>query len=278
LNCDAEEYTWGGSEDERWFSVAPKPLLTDVNPANFHELPCCGIKSNSHPGRRAKQCWMQSNSKFGLRAKVLLDPDGKPFGYMEYLPGEYAWRGVEARGYMFIHCLWIQSKQHQHKGWGSAMVEACLNDAKEAGMNGVAVVSREGPWLADRRLYLSKGFEVVDTAPPDYELFVQKFKAGTANPAFKGSWDKKVARYNRGLTIIQSSQCPYISKFAAEVAETAEKEYGIKPRIVDIKSARGAQNAPTPYAVFALIYKGRLVADHQVSRTRFRNIMDKLTD
>ena len=37
-----------------------------------------------------------------------------------------------------------------------------------------------------------------------------------------------------------------------------------------------AQNAPTPYAVFAVIYDGRLLADHQISRARFRNIMNKL--
>jgi hypothetical protein len=45
--------------------------------------------------------------------------------------------------------------------------------------------------------------------------------------------------------------------------------------VVDLESWSDAQNAPTPYAVFALIYNGRLLADHQISRTRFRNIMSK---
>jgi len=176
---------------------------------------------------------------------------------------------------MFIHCLWNHSKRHQGKGWGTAMVEACLKDARGAGMNGVAVVTRKGPWLVDRRIFLSNGFDVVDSAPPDYELLVRKLKSSAADPTFKGGWDEKVARYGKGLTIIRSSQCPYISKFSAEIAETAEQEYGIKPGIVELESCRDAQNAPTPYAVFALIYNGRLVADHQVSRTRFRNIMNK---
>jgi len=30
------------------------------------------------------------------------------------------------------------------------------------------------------------------------------------------------------------------------------------------------------YAVFALIHNGRLLADHQISRTRFHNVMKKL--
>jgi len=249
--------------------------LVDVDRTSFDALPCCGIKSATHPGRRAKCGWLQKNFQFGLCAKVLLDPQDEPCGYIEYLPGEFAWRGVEAGGYLFIHCLWIHSKRHQHQGWGSTMVEACLNEAEEAGMNGVAVVTREGPWLADRRLFLANGFELADTTPPDYELLIRKLKVGAADPVFKGGWDDKVARYSRGLTIIRSSQCPYIAKFAAEIAETAEQDYGIKARIVEIKTWHDAQNAPTPYAVFALIYKGRLVADHQISRTRFRNIMNQ---
>jgi ribosomal protein S18 acetylase RimI-like enzyme len=250
--------------------------LVDVTAANFDTLPCCGIKSKTHPGRCEKRCWLTANSGLGLRAKTLVDTDGKACGYIEYLPGEYAWRGVDAAGYMFIHCLWNHSKAQQRKGWGQAMIEACVNDAKEAGMKGVAVVVRESPWMADRRLFLSKGFERAGTAPPDYELLVRKFSEKAASPSFKNGSDEKVASYSCGLTIIRSKQCPYVAKFAGEISECAEQEFGIKPRIVELESWRDAQNAPTPYAVFALIYKGRLVADHQVSRTRFRNIMKNL--
>jgi GNAT superfamily N-acetyltransferase len=252
-----------------------KPRLMDVDAANFDTLPCCGIKSPTHPGRQQKRGWLQANAKFGVRAKMLLAPDGQPGGYIEYLPGEFAWRGVEAAGFMFIHCVWVFSKRHQRKGWGSILVEGCLEDARKAGMRGAAVMVREGPWLADRRLFLANGFEPVDTAPPDYQLLVRKFDRGGANPAFKKDWDRKLGQYSQGLTIIRSSQCPHIAKFAAEIAETAEKEFGARPTMVDLESWRDAQNAPTPYAIFALMYNGRLLADHQISRTRFRNIMRK---
>ena len=252
-----------------------KPHLIDVDAANFDTLPCCGIKSHTHPGRQQKRHWLQANAKFGLRVKMLLALDGQPSGYIEYLPGEFAWRGVEAADYMLIHCIWIFSKRHQRKGWGSILIEGCLEDARQAGMSGAAVMVREGPWLADRRLFLANGFESVDTAPPDYQLLVRKFDRGAANPAFKKDWDKKLRQYSRGLTVIRSSQCPHIAKFAAEIVEAAENEYGIKPTVVDLKSWSDAQNAPTPYAIFALIYNGSLLADHQISRTRFRNIMSK---
>lgn len=250
--------------------------LVDVDDASFHTLPCCGIKSSTHPGREEKRCWLQANAKFGLRAKALLAPDGHASGYIEYIPGEFAWRGVDAPGYLFVHCIWIYSRQHQRKGWGRLMLEACLNDARKSGKHGVAVMVRDGPWLADRRLFLANGFEPVDTAPPDFQLLVRKFDHRAANPAFKKDWDRKLGQYSRGLTIIRSSQCPHIAKFASDIAEAAEKEYRIRATVVDLQSPSEAQNAPTPYASLALIYNGQLLADHQISRTRFRNIMSKL--
>jgi hypothetical protein len=54
---------------------------------------------------------------------------------------------------MFIHCVWIYSRRHQRKGWGSVMIKACLDDAKTAGMSGAAVMVRDGPWLANRFLH-----------------------------------------------------------------------------------------------------------------------------
>lgn len=251
-------------------------MLVDLDPAHLETLPCCGVKNPAHEGRRRKNCWLTANFQKGLRAKVLLAPDKRQCGYIEYLPGEYAWRGVEAGGYMFIHCIWTFFKQYQGKGLGGLMIRASLEDARQAGMNGVAVLARDAPWLAASALFLENGFEVVDTAPPDYQLLARKLNSSAANPAFKGDWDRKLTRYSRGLTIIRSNQCPHIAKFAGEIAQAAEKDYGFKPRIVELKSHREAQNAPTPYAVFAVIHNGRLLADHQISRTRFHNIMKKL--
>jgi hypothetical protein len=155
------------------------------------------------------------------------------------------------------------------------MVEGCLDDASKAGIRGAAAMVRDGPWLADRRLFLANGFEPVDTAPPDYQLLVRKFDSRAVNPVFKREWDQKRGQYSRGLTIIRSSQCPHIAKFADEITEAAASEYGIRPTVVKLESWSDAQNAPTPLAVFSLIYNGRLLADHQISRTRFRNIMNK---
>ena len=142
------------------------PVLIDIDAHNLDDLPCCGIKNLAHPGRRLKHCWLQSQFNLGLRAKTLLAPDGEPCGYLEYIPGEYAWRGVDAGGYMFIHCLWNQSRRYQRKQWGTAMLEACLNDAKSSGMIGVAAIARDGPWLAGRSIFLANGFQLVEHRAP----------------------------------------------------------------------------------------------------------------
>lgn len=179
-------------------------------------LPCCGVKNRAHRGRRQKECCCGAHFDKWLQAKVLVTPDNRQCGYIEYLPGEYAWRGVKARGYLFIHCIWTFYKGYQHKGLAGAMVEACVEDAKKAGLRGVAVVARNRPWLAGSALFLKSGFVVVETAPPDYQLLVRKLKAPAANPSFAGGWDRNLAKYSDGLTIIRSAQCPHSWKFAAE--------------------------------------------------------------
>lgn len=253
--------------------MLPKPTLIDIDSVNLTSAPCCGIKDPSHPGLALKRCWIQAHLHLGLKAKTLMDDDGKPCGYIEYLPGEYAWRGVNACGYMFIHCIWNHSRRNRGKGWASAMIQGCIRDAESLGMNGVAVMTRKGPWLAGAALFDANGFRCVDSAPPDFELWVRKLKPGSADPRFKPRSDPKSAHLKNELTIIRSAQCPYVAKFVTEIAQAAKQDYNIAPRVVDLKTYRDAQSAPTPYAVFSILSRGKVLADHQISVTRFHNIM-----
>ena len=90
--------------------------------------------------------------------------------------------------------------------------------------------------MAGKEIFVKKGFEVVDKAPPDFELLVKKFDKNAPTPKFKGDWEKSLSRYGKGLTIIRADQCPYSVKNVKEIKETAEKIYGIKPNIVDLKN------------------------------------------
>ncbi len=196
---------------------------------------------------------------------------------IEYIPGRYAWRAVEAMGYMVIHCLFILYKKYQGKGYGSLLIEECIKDAKKEKMNGVAVVTRKGPWLASKELFLKSGFELVDKAPPDFELLVKKIKKNAHSPKFRGDWSERLSQYSKGLTIIRSDQCPYLEKWVKEIEETAQEKYGLKARIVELKSCQEAQNAPSAYGTFSIVFNGKVIAIHPISNRRFMNIMDKET-
>jgi hypothetical protein len=52
-------------------------------------------------------------------------------------------------------------------------------------------------------------------------------------------------------------------------------EHGLDFKVTVLNSAREAQDAPSYYGVFNLIWNGRLLADHYVSKGRFKNILRK---
>ena len=196
---------------------------------------------------------------------------------IEYIPGEYSWRPVEASRYMFIHCIFVGfERAYKGKGYGSLLVDECLKDARKENMHGVAVVTRKGPFMADKELFVKNGFEVVDKAPPDFELLVKKFDKNAPTPKFKGDWGKNLSQYGTGLTIIRADQCPYSVKNVKDIGETAEKAYAIKPNIIDLENCEEAQNSPCPFGTFCIIYNGEVIAYHPISKTRFTNIMNKI--
>ncbi len=211
-----------------------------------------------------------------MKIKTLVSDKAGPQGLIEYLPGEYCWRPVEASGYMFIHCIFSGFKRaYKGKGYGSLLVDECLKDARSAKMHGVAVVTRKGGWMADERLFVKKGFEVVDSAPPDFELLVKKFSESAPTPKFKGNWEEKLSQYSKGLTIFWSGQCPYPAKFIEELVETAENMFNIRPRVIELKSWEDAQNSPCAFGVFCVVYNGKVVAVNPISKRRLTNIMNK---
>ena len=100
------------------------PVLVDLDQANLAALPCCGVQNPAHEGRRRKNCWLSTSLKKGLRAKAALTLDNRPCGYIESVPGEYCWRGVDTRGYLFIHCVWIFPGSTRARGWRAAWCRA----------------------------------------------------------------------------------------------------------------------------------------------------------
>ena len=229
----------------------------------------CYMSKRKTEGYQRKLRWLKDRFNEGMNIKMLdLNQGGR--GFIEYIPGEYAWRAVNAEGYMFIHCIWVAGKS-KGKGYGSLLLNECIKDAKQAGMKGVAMVTSEGNWLVGKKFLQKNSFESVDQYPP-FELMVKKFKE-TPSPSFSGDFEKKLKRYVEGLTTIRSDQCPYIDA-GVRAALEAGKELGIRTRVVELKSAEDVrQLSPSPYGVFHLIYDGKLLSYHSIAK---KDIMENI--
>jgi hypothetical protein len=128
----------------------------------------------------------------------------------------------------------------------------------------------DGPWMAGREIFLRNGFEQIAQADR-FQLLIHRLKKGPA-PSFRDI-AANAAKY-RGLHIVYSAQCPLLRKSVEDLSEMA-CGLGLKLKVTELKSAAEAQNAPSYYGVFNLLWNGRLLADHYVSRGRFKNILQK---
>jgi len=227
-----------------------------------------------HLELRKKIEWFKEYYPKGLRIKVILSKKGGYQGMLEYIPGKYAHRPVDADGYMFIHCVFVGFKnEFKGKGYASLLIDECVKDAKNEKMLGVAVVTRKGPFMARNDIFLMNGFQVVDSGKPDFDLLVKKFDVKSKNPKFKSNMDDNLKKYEKGLYIIRSPQCPYTEKNVNAILESAKIKFNLRPILVDLEDSNAVQNTPCAFGTFCIIYNGEIISHHPISNTRFENIM-----
>jgi ribosomal protein S18 acetylase RimI-like enzyme len=248
----------------------PTSIVT-LTPENYTEYGCRCFLNPKHEGHLKKLEWLKERFAEGLTIKhIFVEGEKNAAGFIEYAPGEYAWRAVDANGYLFIHCIWISPNKNKEKGYGSQLVGECIEDARKAGAYGVTVAASDGPFIAGKELFLKNGFEIIDRSG-NYELLVFKLKEGLL-PKF-ADWQKKLNNY-QGLNIVYSKQCPWVIRSIPEMVEVAQKN-GLELKVTELETAKQAQNAPSIYAVFNLVHDGKLIIDHYISTTRFLNILKK---
>jgi len=245
-------------------------ILETVGPEN---LPACGVGcvvDPTHVGHGRKSAWLKDRFAEGLRLLMCRDAKGRPLAMLEFVPGEHAWRPVDACGWLFVHCLWVYAKGRAVGGLGRRLIEAAIEQARQSGALGVAAMVSDGPWMTDRTVFLRSGFVQV-AERGRFQLVIHRLKRGPA-PRFRDldpGWTQR-----RGLQIVYAAQCPYLPKSVADVSAMA-REHGLPVTVTELKSPRDAQTAPSYYGVFALLWNGRLLSDHYVSRGRFRNLLKK---
>ena len=122
--------------------------------------------------------------------------------------------------------------------------------------------------MAGKAIFLKKGFDPADTAPPDFELLVLKFNANSKDPQFR----EMNPGAHRGLVIMRSPQCPYSVKNVEAIIHTAKK-MGLEPALVETDDHESAQQSPCASGTFCIIHNGEILSHHPISNTRFENIM-----
>ncbi|WP_048718231.1 hypothetical protein [Bacillus sp. T2.9-1] len=111
--------------------------------------------------------------KEGLKVKIMQE-NGRQRGFIEYIPGKFTWRAIDAMEYMVIHCFWIVG-QSKGKGFGSILLEECMKDAQALNLDGVVLVTSKKSWLPDKIFFERKGFKQVDKMG-EFELLAYAFQ------------------------------------------------------------------------------------------------------
>jgi ribosomal protein S18 acetylase RimI-like enzyme len=256
--------------------------IIEVNAKNLVEYDFfCKKSTKNKPGYQNKEKWIRERFKEGLKIHLLLVDDTKKGstsrGFIEYIPGQFSWRGIKADDYMVIHCLWVVGR-YKGQGYGSELLEKCIEDAKKIKKAGVAVVVTTRTWLPKKEIFLKHGFEKVDEFPPHISLLVKKFKKDAPNPSFilkpgsdilKNLKEAGLELPNKdGLTVYYTFQCPYIYNLVNMLQEISD-ELGISFTNVPLTERKHILASPHPYGTCAIFYKGKFLSYTFDTKKRF---------
>jgi GNAT superfamily N-acetyltransferase len=254
--------------------MKPTFEIKTIDAGNVDELGFfCYMSKRKESGYKQKREWLEARFAEGMKIKVVHEVGGRDTAFIEYIPGEYAWRAVHAPGYMVIHCLWVVGKG-KGKGYGKRLIQECVKDARTQNMHGVAMLTSDRTWLAHKDIFLRNGFTEVDSAPPSFQLMVNRFGSGP-EPLLPSNWEERARAFGRGLTVIRTPQCPYIENGARDILSFA-KERGIRTKVVELKTAKEVQEqSPSAYGVFGTVLDGKLLAYQYLLEKDFDKLLQE---
>ncbi|MGE7934975.1 GNAT family N-acetyltransferase [Viridibacillus arvi] len=208
-----------------------------------------------------KNKWLNESFEKGLKYIQLIE-NKKQVCFIEYTDAEFSSRVVHANNYLVIHCLWVSETG---KGYGTKLINKCLQDAENQSKLGVVVVTNpETSWTPSKDIFLKNQFKLVDKAPFNFELLVYQFENSTLLPYFPTNWDERINKFEN-LTILRSFQCPYV-EVATENIIVGANELGLDIEIINLKSREELMElSPTPYGIFSVVFKGKLISFHRLT-------------
>ncbi len=245
--------------------------LVEVTPENAVKETFFCIKDTKRQGFNDKRNWFEKRHKEGLKIKILKTDEDKMIGFIEYVPAKNAWRPIDADNYMFIHCTYIYSKKERSKGYGSVLIEDAEKEAKAKGMDGLCVMTSTGGWLANKTVFEKNGFKQIE-AKDRFELLAKTWNNNAKKPRLL-DWHSQQKKY-KGWHLSYADQCPWNEKSVAAILNVA-MDHDVDLKVTKINTVKEAKMAPSGFGVFNLLRDGKLLEDHYISHTRFRNILKK---
>lgn len=219
---------------------------------------CCAFSDKKVvAGYQAKKEWLKTEYANGYRFRRA-DARGKVL--IEYVPIEHSWLPLNGKNYMVINCFWVSGK-FKGNGLGKRLLNECIADAKAAGMDGLVAVGskKKRPFMSDARFFVAQGFEVVDEAPPFFQLYALRFNSNSQTPAFLDSARKGQSPYKHGISTFYTSTCPFTDYWNnVHLKQYAERK-GVSLRVTHLKTRKEARQMPIPWIINSVFYNGELI-------------------
>ena len=231
---------------------------------------CCIIRSKkTHPGIEAKRQWLSERLKEGHVFRKLNE---KATVFIEYAPLETAWVPITGDNYYYVYCLWV-SGSCKGMGYGRALMEYCIADARENGKSGICMLgaNKQKAWLSDQNFAKKFGFEVVDTTEQGYELLALSFD-GTS-PRFAQSVKNKGIEMEE-LTIYYDMQCPYIYQNLETVKRYCDMNE-IPVSVIPVDTLQKAKELPCVFNNWGVFYKGKFQTVNLLDAASLERILKK---
>lgn len=242
--------------------------LTAENLADEHL--CCIIRSRKpHPGVEAKRQWLAERLQEGHVFRKL---DAKATVFIEYAPLETAWVPIIGDNYYYLYCLWVLG-DCKGKGYGKALMEYCVADAKQSGRSGICMLGakKQKSFLSDQAFAKKWGFETVDATEDGYELLALSFD-GT-EPQFAPSIKQRGIEGN-GLTIYYDQQCPFVFQ-SIEMVRRYCQAHEIPVRLILVDTLEKAKGLPCVFNNWGVFYKGEFQTVNLLDEAALKRILKK---
>ena len=229
-----------------------EPEFFNLTPENIaEEHLCCIIRTKKpHPGVEEKRKWLSERLNEGHVFRKL---NTKGCCFIEYAPLETAWVPIVGNNFYYIYCLWVSSDL-KGNGYGKALMEYCIEDAKEKGKSGICMLGadKQKNWLSNQSFAEKFGFQTVDTTNKGYKLLALSFD-GTPVSFAENAKTEKIDTDD--LTIYYDMQCPFVCQKIEDIKRYCT-DANVPLNTVCVDTLQKAKNLPCPFNNWALFYKG----------------------